>query len=74
MVLLDGKFVDPEVIDPEKHKFIGMFRPATNPFHNFGCFVVCNCGLTLQTPGEPHQHWQKGCYDKPQYVTIKEDD
>ena len=42
----------------------------------------CPCGRRLNLPGhcmyadltEPFQHWQKGCFDEPQYVTINKGD
>ena len=71
MVLLDGKFVAAESIDPAKHRYLGMFRPAINPIANPRTDVYCTCGQILKMRGEETEHYQKGCYDSPQYVTIE---
>ena len=69
-VLLDGKKVDPSNIDPEKHRYLGMFRPATNPIANPTSYIYCNCGQILKYRGEETQHYIKGCFDIPQYQSI----
>ncbi|KKM27013.1 hypothetical protein LCGC14_1578950 [marine sediment metagenome] len=62
MVLLDGKHVDDEVIDPKKHKFIGTFR-TPNCKHLAGSYVACCCGSVLQTIDAVHSHWQAGHWE-----------
>ena len=67
-VLLDGSVVDPEQIDPEKHKFIGMFR---YPYVFPKSYVVCGCGSILQAMDETYNHWLLGHHDVAQYESIK---
>ncbi len=69
-VILNGKFVQPEEVDPAKHKFIGLFRPATNPILNPDTDVLCRCGRILRFVGEEQEHYAKGCWDREQYVDI----
>lgn len=62
-VYLDGIFVYKSVINPGKHKFIGMFRPAEQS-------QLCPvCGL-LQTTIQVHNCYTSGHFDVPQYQTI----
>lgn len=68
-VLLDGKYVSADIIDPAKHKFIGTFR-SPSPVYGHGGLVPCPCGQVLQTMDASFWHWQQGHFDKPQYVTI----
>ena len=72
-VLLDGTFVDPTTIDPKLHRFIGMFRPAVNPFANPTCDILCVCGATLRYRGQEDEHYRKGCFDSPQYISIEKE-
>lgn len=55
-VLLDGKMVAEELLDPAMHQFLGMFRPpCPNPkWANYG----------------GAKRWRGGEDDIPQYVTI----
>lgn len=69
-VFLDGKLVLSESIDPAKHRFIGEFRPATNPVQSATCDVMCNCGEILHTSRATTEHYKHGCFDVNQYVTI----
>ena len=69
-VLLNGKFVSPEEIDPSKHRYVGMFRPAENPYKNSTCDILCTCGEFLRYRGQETEHYKKGCYDTAQYVDI----
>jgi hypothetical protein len=70
MVLLDGKHVANDQIDPAKHKFIGTFRPPHFP----SGIIACGCGSLLHTLEQSNSHWQSGHMDTPQYVTIKHSD
>jgi hypothetical protein len=78
MALLDGKEVLDNVIDPAKHKFVGMFR---KPFLEYGCnkpghipgFIHCGCGQALQTMEASLAHWRLGHWDELQYVTIEKE-
>ena len=71
-VLLDGKHVAGSSIDPAKHRYIGMFRPAINglipskPVYA----VICTCGHHLKFHEECISHYRSGCIDIPQYVSI----
>ena len=69
-VYLDGKAVPALEITPERHRFLGMFRPAENPMANPKTDIPCTCGEILKYRGLEIQHYRKGCYDVPQYVTI----
>ena len=69
-VYLDGKLVDPGVIDPVKHRFLGMFRPARNPWENADCDIFCACGEILKYRGQEIEHYKRGCYDVPQYAML----
>jgi hypothetical protein len=62
-VLLDGELVSPDTIDPEIHKYIGMFRPAT--MSQF-CPI---CGLLPDSTTIVNDHYIHGHFDIPQYVT-----
>jgi hypothetical protein len=70
MPLLNGKFVDASVIDPAKHKFIGTFRPATNPMADPHGYILCSCGEILQVRGQEVEHYRRGCCDELQYVDL----
>lgn len=72
-VLLDGKKVFATEIDPAKHRYIGMFRPATNPFANATANVMCTCGEILQSNPATVRHYKQGCYDLNQYVSLTAD-
>ena len=65
-VYLDGKEVDSSVINPEKHKHIGTFRPP-----EYGCMCpVCGLINPFLDVSFVRQHWIDGHYDVPQYVSI----
>lgn len=73
-VILDGKAVNPDEVDPAKHRFLGMFRPAQSmeaECRKAGAFMQCSCGQTLMVHGAVDKHWRQGCFDVPQYVTIE---
>lgn len=69
-VLLDGKIVGVAEITPEKHRFIGMWRPPVNPINNPKCDVMCLCGEIMRFRGQEVEHYKRGCFDMPQYATI----
>jgi hypothetical protein len=71
MVLLNGEYVDKAMIDPAKHKFIGVFRPLSYPKSD-GTWGVweCSCGHNLQVAEACHAHWMLGHMDIPHYVDI----
>ncbi len=83
MPLLNGKSVSAGEIDPAKHRYIGMFRPAECP--NAKCndpktgqeiyadALICNCGSTLWSVNAIREHYKNGCFDQPQYVDIETD-
>lgn len=73
MTLLNGKHVPASDIDPAKHRFIGLFRPAQDPYREECRNIHCTCGQILQFAGESFKHWQQGCFDEPQYVDIAAD-
>lgn len=71
MPILDGKPVDASVIDPAKHKYIGMWRPPEAPqercdfsLPRHDAMVAWNNNLRSQDA------WRKGELDVAQYVTI----
>lgn len=71
MPILDGKPVDASVIDPAKHKYIGMWRPPEPPqercdfsLPRLDAMVAWNNNLRSQDA------WRKGELDVAQYVTI----
>lgn len=69
--LLNGEYVDAESIDPHKHKFIGMFRPAECPRPSFPCYVfICPRGHQNKNMGDEFTCYLNGCFDLPQYVDI----
>lgn len=71
-VLLNGQYVDAATIDPARHRYLGMFRPATNGLlHHSADVVICPCGASLWTVQDGRQHYKDGCLDSPQYVTIE---
>ena len=71
MILIDGKKVSDDQVDPEKHRFIGMFREPFNMQRFDGPFLVmCPCGASLDSFVDCMQHWQMGHWDIPQYVII----
>lgn len=63
---LDGKPVDAKEITPERHTFIGMFRPPIGQ-----CSQLCRCGNHCETTTSHYNHYQLGHYDIPQYKTIE---
>jgi len=71
MAILDGRQVDPSIINPARHRFIGTWRPPSAPVSAKGAWIACHCGHVLQAVGENFQHWQRGCFDQPQYVTYE---
>ena len=72
MVLIDGVVSPDEAVDPKKHRYIGMFRFPYEKYASLGAYVACTCGQTLKHLGQNREHWQNGCFDMPQYQTIKE--
>jgi len=73
-VLLNGNYVQPEVVDPTKHRYVGMFRPPVNPVINPTTDILCRCGEILKYRGQEVEHYRRGCYDVPQYVDIMGDE
>ena len=71
MIFLNGRMVDKYEVDPEKHRFIGMFRQPQPP-GSCGANIICPCGDILQTAKETFNHWQLGHFDVPQYQSIEE--
>jgi hypothetical protein len=71
LVVLDGHAVSVSEITPERHRFIGTFRPPQMPHAEANYF--CRCGGLIQGPSETLDHWQRGHFDVPQYVTIQAD-
>lgn len=70
-VLLNGKYVAAEEIDPARHRYLGMFRPAANPLLGHRtAIVVCPLGHHLQYTEQLLTHYRDGCCDIPQYVDI----
>lgn len=74
MIYLNGKLVKEEEINPEKHKFIGLFRSPTWPVSD-GIWEVypCQCMQHLWTVQACQEHWRLGHMDTPQYIDIKGD-
>lgn len=70
MAMLDGKIVEDSEIDPGKHKYIGSFRSPQPPDTGGAAVMVCPCGQHLWFVEAVFDHWQKGHFDIPQYVTI----
>ena len=82
MPYLDGTPVNPDEIDPAKHKFIGLFRPPAAPTTRhiddsgkviYADAFMCGCGQTLWTIQDIYDHYQRGHFDEPQYITIKKE-
>jgi len=70
-VLLNGKMVSADEINPGKHKYMGMFRPPVNPIANIQKDFMCSCGEILRTRNQTIEHYsKKGCFDIPQYIEI----
>ena len=71
MVYLNGQKVDNKIIDPAKHKFIGLFRPTSFPVSDGSWDVyMCRCGMALWAVQQCHEHWMLGHMDIPQYINI----
>ena len=75
-VILDGQYVPADQINPAKHRFIGTFRPPLpDPPEEWlihGVCRNCNTGMRTSMGNCYHKHWAQGCFDVPQYVTMKE--
>ena len=71
-VMLDGKLVNHAFVTPDKATFIGMWRPPVNPFSNPTCDILCNCGNVLKYSGEEREHYLRGCFDVPHYISRKD--
>lgn len=73
MPLLNGEHVKNEDINPQRHRFIGLFRYPSFPVSD-GTWDVwgCSCGQFLQTFQELQEHWMLGHMDIPQYVDIQD--
>ncbi len=56
--------------DPEKHKFIGYFRPLESDYYK-GHDNGWSCGECGKY-GYQYNHVKNGCFDIPIYETIKE--
>src|ERR1700691_5904631 len=79
MVYLDGKLVDPAIINPTAHRFVGAFRPPVCPDTkytddngeiHYAAVHRCPCGSDLWTLQGMYKHYIDGHFDIPQYVTI----
>ena len=70
-VLIDGKERPAEDVDASKHKFIGMFRHPRPPGYSTKPVGPCTCGEELTIQGQEREHWARGCYDIPQYVSLE---
>ena len=77
MAILDGHNVEADQIDSARHRFIGTWRPPAVPSYNeieklTGSTVQCPCGTNFGRDYHymMRKHWQGGCFDEPQYVTI----
>ncbi len=70
-VILDGKVVEPSVINPQLHKCIGTYRPPANQLFKGSGYIQCSCGTVLTFLEQNMEHYQAGHFDVPQYVTIK---
>ena len=73
-VLLDGEYVNSDQVTPDKARYLGMWRPPVNPISDPKCDVLCTCGEILRYRGQENDHYNRGCFDVPQYVTIKRGD
>ena len=79
MPILDGEHVEADQIDLAKHRFIGTWRPPVVPKEYTKKWCNCPCGDELnhtcsggiRLGPSPFNHWQNGCFDEPQYVTIQ---
>lgn len=74
MPLLNGQYVDASAIDPQRHRYLGMWRPPVNPLAATSpgvAVIICSCGAHLRYVHEGEQHYLRGCCDTPQYVDIK---
>jgi hypothetical protein len=78
-VLLNGKFVEANIIDTNKHKFIGLFRTPAQPETIYydennvkqqTDVYLCPCGQMLWTTNGIFDHWRHGHMDIPQYIDI----
>jgi hypothetical protein len=73
MAILNGKSIKDNKIDPDKHKYIGMFRrPYSHFINNIRGYLYCPCGRVLKTMEENFAHYQMGHWDEPQYKEIQE--
>jgi len=84
-VLLNGKEVDFSVVDPAKHKFIGMFRypypilmNKRNEYQNlhpseYVMHSCPRCGVLDTHTQSMFDCWQMGHFDIPQFANIEEE-
>ena len=74
MVLLNGSLVKAIEIEPALHLFIGTFRMPNSPQQHptnesDGKCPGCQESIGRYQSLEPH--WQKGCFDLPQYIDMQ---
>lgn len=68
--ILDGKPVDASVIDPAKHKYVGMWRPPVAPQKSLEGLSPFNYEIEWASNQYNKQAWLEGKLDVAQYVTI----
>ena len=80
--ILDGKEVDSALITVA-HRYVGMWRPPVDPLvaqdeenlqrkpEDRYAVCVCTCGEHMWYRDTNHAHWKRGCFDLPQYETVK---
>ena len=61
---MSGLTFDATDKDDEPRVFAGMHRP---PRINPTGYVMCTCGMVLQTTNQLNDHWQSGHMDRPLY-------
>lgn len=86
MVIIDGNEQPDTMVDPVKHRFIGSFRYPFSfpPFvdtkqypwvkenkYSGNYIIICPCGEDISNQKIALEHWSKGHWDIPQYLTIE---
>lgn len=57
---------EPTARDGSPRRFAGMHRPPLETYATGG-YIMCSCGMVLQTLAQGREHWQLGHFDYPLY-------
>jgi len=64
-----------EVVSPQSHVFLGVFREPWEEFCSgvsAASIIQCSCGVSLQTFEALRKHWAMGHFDEPVYARIED--